>query len=148
MKRITIHCSATPVTMAVDANVIRRWHLARGWSDIGYHWVVNRDGRIEAGRSMQRTGAHVRGHNHHNIGVCLVGGVSQQFTPENNFTKAQWDALAQLIVVLSHCYNIPFAHIRGHRDYDAAKACPCFDVGDFINARFHPTKRQPEINPS
>ena len=55
---IFIHCSATPPSMDISADDIRDWHLARGWSDIGYHAVIKRDGTIEAGRSEDRAGAH------------------------------------------------------------------------------------------
>ncbi|MGR5266305.1 N-acetylmuramoyl-L-alanine amidase [Vibrio astriarenae] len=133
MKRITIHCTATPATMLVTADKIRQWHLARGWSDIGYHWVISRDGKVETGRSMQRTGAHVRGHNRDNIGICLVGGVSKEFEPEDNFTPEQFKALATLIHTLRHCYDIALDKVQGHHFYHPHKACPCFDVNAFLN---------------
>jgi hypothetical protein len=54
---------------------IRRWHVQqRGWRDIGYHWVIDRDGAVAPGRKETEVGAHVEGHNRGTIGICLLGG--------------------------------------------------------------------------
>ena len=68
---IIVHCSATPAGRDNSAADIRRWHRQRGFSDIGYHFVVRLDGTIEAGRPLELPGAHCRGHNLRSIGVCL-----------------------------------------------------------------------------
>lgn len=130
LKYITIHCSATSPEQNIAASHIRSWHQAKGWRDIGYHWVITRDGELQAGRPMAQQGAHVRGHNKSNIGICLIGGVNTQQQPECNYTEAQWCTLRQLIKHLQHRYPIADAHILGHRDWPTGqhKACPCFDV--------------------
>lgn len=126
---LTIHCSATPPSSKCDINTIRRWHVEdNGWSDIGYHYVIERDGSIKEGRPLSRTGAHTYGHNKDNIGICLVGGVDSQMKPEDNFTNVQWDALRYLISYLASIYGIKEENIKGHRDWGANKACPSFDV--------------------
>lgn len=128
-KYLTIHCSATQPDAKVNAAVIRDWHVnGNGWSDIGYHYVINRDGSIEKGRPINRQGAHTYGHNKDNIGVCLVGGVDSDLNPEDNFTDVQWDALRYMISYLAGLYGIKEENIKGHRDWGAKKACPSFDV--------------------
>ena len=122
---IFIHCSATMPHVDIGAEDIRAWHKARGWRDIGYHWVIRRDGTVEAGRHEAVIGAHVRAHNRNSIGVCLVGGIGEDQSPEPNYTEEQWDELEGLVRELMDRY--PQASVRGHNEV-SAKACPCFDV--------------------
>ena len=127
---IVLHCSATPGTLDIGAAEIRQWHIAKGWDDIGYAWVIRRDGAIEPGRPENQVGSHVKGHNAISLGVCLVGGVDARQRPENNFTPAQWASLKQLLSELQARY--PRAVILGHRDFQGvAKACPCFNAIDW-----------------
>lgn len=124
---IVVHCSATPPNIDIGAAEIREWHQGRGWRDIGYHFVIRRDGTIERGRPLEQPGAHVARHNANSIGICMVGGVSKLQDPEPNYTDAQWAMLYAVVValVLRH----PNARVMGHRDFPGvAKACPCFDV--------------------
>ncbi|OSM00194.1 putative N-acetylmuramoyl-L-alanine amidase [Magnetofaba australis IT-1] len=117
---VVIHCSATPNGRSHEVNEIRRWHMfERGWSDIGYHFVITVDGRIQAGRPMERPGAHARGCNQHSIGVCMVG--------EDAFSKAQERALSQLLSDLEAQLPDEFA-VVGHRQLNPHKSCPGFDV--------------------
>jgi N-acetylmuramoyl-L-alanine amidase len=126
---IAIHCSATRPSQDIGAADIRRWHKAQGWRDIGYHFVIRRNGKIEKGRAIDAVGAHVAGFNSSSVGVCMVGGVNQADyrKPENNFTAAQWASMKKLVADLSARY--PKARVRGHRDFPrVAKACPSFDA--------------------
>lgn len=127
---LIVHCSATPPAMDIGAKEIREWHIkGNGWKDIGYHFIIRRDGRIEDGRPVAQAGAHVAGKNAHSIGVCLVGGVDTAKRPEANFTTAQWSALARLMRTLKAQH--PKATIHGHNEF-AAKACPSFNVQDWL----------------
>ena len=125
---IVVHCAATPETMDIGVEEIRQWHRQKGWLDVGYHYVIRRDGTIENGRPRGAPGAHARGFNHISLGICLIGGVeSDKKTPESNYTHAQWDALGSLVADLHEMY--PDAKILGHRDLPHVnKACPSFDV--------------------
>lgn len=129
-KYLVIHCSATRAIQAeIDANTIRKWHKGQGWADIGYHFVIKRDGTLESGRPLDQVGAHVANHNSYSVGICLVGGLANAapFKPENNFTKMQWITLRQLLKELLQKY--PDAKVLGHRDFPkVAKVCPCFDA--------------------
>lgn len=125
VSRLIIHCSATPPSMDIGADTINKWHTDKGWSAIGYHYVIKRDGVIENGRDVNNIGAHVKGHNTGSIGVCLIGGVDKNNKAEANFTDAQWETLA--IVCKSFKKQLNYVTIHGHNEY-AAKACPSFDV--------------------
>jgi N-acetyl-anhydromuramyl-L-alanine amidase AmpD len=120
---IVIHCSDTPVEMDIGAEEIRRWHTQeRGWSDIGYHYVIRRSGLIEKGRDEDAVGSHVRGFNSNSIGVCMVGGRYGN----NNFTSEQFKSLSSLVKILTEKY--PDCEVLGHKDLAIGKDCPSFDV--------------------
>lgn len=125
---IIIHCSATPEGKDYTVQDIRRWHKQQGWSDIGYHYVIYRNGHVEPGRDVDIAGAHCEGHNAHSIGVCYIGGVSKDGkTAKDTRTLAQKAALLSLLTDLKAMYTN--ARIVGHRDYDTkGKACPSFDA--------------------
>lgn len=125
---IVIHCSATPPDMDIGVKEIRAMHRQRGFVDIGYHLVIRRDGTVEAGRPLDVIGAHVAGHNHNSVAISLVGGV-ERGSPKgvDNFTPAQWTALAEQVRALKLAY--PKAGVQGHRDFPGvAKDCPCFNA--------------------
>lgn len=120
------HCAATPEGKDFTVEDIDRWHKDRGWSGIGYHFVVYRDGTIHAGRSNERTGAHVGGHNTGTIGLCYIGGVAADGkTAKDTRTPQQRRAMRALTIDIAKDPRI--TRISGHNEY-AAKACPSFDV--------------------
>ncbi len=126
INEIIVHCSATPAGREVTVEQMRHWHVAgRGWRDIGYHYIVHLDGKIDVGRPVEQVGAHCRGHNRHSIGVCYIGGLGANGKPADTRTNAQREALSLLIHSLRQQY--PGAIVHGHREF-AAKACPCFDA--------------------
>lgn len=127
IKRIVIHCSATPPSLDVGAKEIDEWHKKRGFARIGYNAVIRRIGEIEQGREEGEELAHARGYNKGSLAICLVGGVNDEGTPKANFTAAQWRALRQWID--ERRARIPNAELLGHRDLPGVlKDCPCFDV--------------------
>lgn len=138
-KYLVIHCSATRPSMDVGVKDIRQWHLAQGWTDVGYHYVIRRDGTVQKGRSESEVGAHVANYNASSIGICMVGGVNQKDfrLPENNFTKEQFASLRDLLAVLLRKY--PSAGVLGHRDFPkVAKACPSFDAREWARKNGFP----------
>lgn len=135
---IVIHCSATPAAMDIGAKEIDRWHRAKGWFKIGYHFVIRRDGSIEYGRELSEVGAHAYGVNDRSIGICMVGGVAEDGkTAQNNFTQAQWTALEKLASELEP--QFPHAKLVGHRDVTPGRDCPCFDVAAWNKNRLQNT---------
>lgn len=124
--KIIVHCSATAAGKDFSAADIDRWHRARGFRSIGYHYVVRLDGSVERGRGEAEIGAHCLGQNGNSIGVCYIGGLAADGkTPTDTRTPAQKRALRELIASLKMRY--PSASVHGHREF-AAKACPCFDA--------------------
>ena len=128
---IIVHCTATPEGEDFTVDQIRKMHLARGFSDIGYHYVIYRDGSVHVGRSEAVAGAHTTGHNTRSISVCYVGGCPARSDKawmnkgKDTRTQAQRVALVKLLKELRRKY--PKAKIYGHRDF-ANKACPSFDA--------------------
>ena len=134
LNEIIVHTSATRPnwyegkTAQEKVNEIRRWHVQdNGWSDIGYHYVIDRDGTVVTGRPIERVGAHVSGRNTNSVGICLIGGHGgsefDSFT--DHYTKNQEVALRKLIADLKAKHSIKT--VSGHNQH-AAKACPCFNV--------------------
>jgi N-acetylmuramoyl-L-alanine amidase len=125
LTRIILHCTATPDGRHVDVDTIRSWHKKRGWSDIGYHYVIYLDGSVHAGRDVAKAGAHVSGHNADTIGVVYVGGTDAGGKAKDTMNDAQQTAFVNLVKHLRDQYGPLTLH--GHNEY-AAKACPSFNV--------------------
>lgn len=124
---IVLHCTCTRLSQHVTVDDIDRWHKARGWEKIGYHWYVDRDGNIFPGREEYYAGAHVRHYNQHAIGVCYEGGVDEKGRYADTRTPAQKAKLYFLLKDLKESY--PNAKIVGHRDFpNVHKECPCLDA--------------------
>lgn len=117
-----IHCSATPNDRDIGAAEIKIWHTeGNGWRDIGYHFVIRRDGTLELGRPLEQVGAHVAGKNTRSIGICLIG--------DDQFTEAQFRTLTNLLLVLKIFF--PSMKVSGHNDWTNAKTCPNFNVKEW-----------------
>lgn len=139
-KRIVIHCSDSYWGSAVE---VRQWHLDRGWSDIGYQYVIDNgkiksnyyldcmNGSVEVGRPIDgdmiveqgEQGAHAYGYNSDSIGVCLIG--------KERFTPAQMAALFDLVSDLMVKFEIEPENVVGHYELDPKKTCPNIDMGAF-----------------
>tara|TARA_Y100000401_G_scaffold117424_2_gene126196 strand:+ start:17018 stop:17440 length:423 start_codon:yes stop_codon:yes gene_type:complete len=121
---IVIHCAATPDDRDVTAADIKRWHVEdNGWDDIGYHFVIRRNGLVEAGRDIKMSGAHARAVNGRSVGICLIG--------TREFDIRQWNALKDTIIMLLKLY--PDSKVIGHSDVEPAKPhCPGFNVANWF----------------
>lgn len=127
IKEIIVHCTATPEGRIETVESVRNMHKARGFSDIGYHYLIGLNGERWEGRNVNLIGAHCEGHNSNSIGVCYVGGVDKKMQAKDTRTEKQKDALVALLKDLRKLY--PKAKIYGHRDFDKkGKACPSFDA--------------------
>jgi hypothetical protein len=135
---IFVHCAATRPDWLADQSAqaklieIDRWHRDRGFDGFGYHYLIDRDGKVVAGRPLAKIGAHVRGHNAKSVGICLVGGFGSDAGDafSKNFTPAQDMALRALIDTLQE--EFPGAKVRGHNEV-ANKACPGFNVQQWFS---------------
>lgn len=124
MNKIVVHCSDSPHGRGDDAQTIHRWHLERGWSGIGYHFVITESGEIQNGRPLYWQGAHVNGHNRNTIGICLIG--------RESFTDAQFVSLGNLTKGLMATYKLEKKDVVGHGELDKGKTCPNFSVRKFM----------------
>ena len=129
--KIVIHCSATPEGTDVKAATIAKWHKQRGFKSIGYHYVIDLDGTIEKGRPLEKAGAHCEGVNESSIGICYIGGLGTDGKPKDTMTAEQNDALMMLLMALRE--QFPDIKIYGHNELNPAKACPCFDVQEWLS---------------
>lgn len=131
VKKIVVHCSDSEFGSKAR---LKRWHLQKGWSDIGYHFVINngyeykgdeknskiQDGFIEVGRDLKTAGAHVKGFNSSTLGVCLIG--------RRSFSEAQLRALKVLLNGLLEEFGLSTSDILGHYELDSKKSCPNLDM--------------------
>ncbi|MEW5952620.1 MAG: N-acetylmuramoyl-L-alanine amidase [Bacillota bacterium] len=113
---IILHHTASSKTKTVEQ--LRREHLARGWRDIGYHYLVDYTGGVHAGRPPNEPGAHAQGWNSKAIGVATIGDISEYPMGED-----QRGALVQLVRHLMDEHGIPAANVLYHRDVGAT-SCP------------------------
>ncbi len=143
IKRIVIHCTATREGQAVSAATIKSWHLKQGWSDIGYHYVIGLDGRVEKGRADNVVGSHVRGWNTGSLAIVYVGGLDKDAKAKDTRSAGQKKAMKELITRLRAEHNN--APVYGHRDlspdkdgdgiverHEWLKDCPCFDAPSWV----------------
>lgn len=139
---IVIHCSATREGKEYSVDDIRKMHKARGFSDVGYHFIISLDGKIQQARPLCIKGAHVRGHNTNSIGVCYIGGLDDNGGAKDTRTDQQKAALERLLSSLLVVYP-SVKKILGHRDlspdldgdgvvesHEWMKQCPCFNAID------------------
>ena len=151
INQLIIHCLATRPDWMTHSTVedkvkeVRRWHTDdRGWTDIGYHYLIDRDGKVAMGRPDNVVGAHVKGHNRHSLGICLVGGRGSEQKDKflDHYTPQQEQALENIIEQLTAEYGIdvvPDETVIGHYEaknehgeYYVKKACPGFSVARWL----------------
>jgi len=128
INRIFIHVSDSPDTLDIGTKEITRWHSdpppkGNGWSDIGYHGVVRRNGVLELGRPISKIGSHAKGHNSDSIGLCWVG----RTVP----TAVQYQSLLNATRLLMAVYGIKADQVLGHKEVDPGKSCPNLDMVKF-----------------
>ena len=136
IEKIFIHHSASNFG---NAKLINLWHRERGFTEIGYHFVVlngfpNAEsykkkiiytdliGEIERGRNLEKVGSHVAGHNNNSIGVCLIHN-------DKPYSEIQIERYRLLVASLALHFKIPIENIQGHYEVDKAKPlCPSLDM--------------------
>lgn len=123
IKQIILHCSDTETG---NAESIRKYHIeVKKWADIGYHYVIDRDGKIETGRAIEKIGAHCEGCNSDSIGICLIG--------KTQFEDEQTESLLTLIFRLRERFgNVKiFGHYEKPSAKKQGKTCPNIDMDKF-----------------
>ena len=110
-----------------NVDCCRRWHTlpkphGNGWSDIGYHFVITKDGVVHACRPLWKKGAHEPKMNANSVGIC--------FTGDTQFTDAQYKGLAKLLKNLMKKYGFGIESVHGHYEF-STKTCPNYNVDKF-----------------
>lgn len=119
-KYITIHTSDGTGQTVCDYHIM---HIKQdGFMGIGYHFFIDKEGKIYPGTPINKKGTHVSNNNSGNIGICFEG-----LKEEPN--EKQSKSLTALIYCLMEYYSIPYSNVKGHRDWNnTKKTCPNFDV--------------------
>lgn len=128
INRIVVHYTATYADRALTISEVERWHVARGFKEIGYHFLVHQDGRIDRGRDVTKVGAHVKGHNVGSIGIAFVGGLyASTGANKGHDTRTPQQKAALLDLLKRLIAEHPVDDICGHKDLQPTQ-CPAFDV--------------------
>lgn len=144
MSSIVIHATDTFSNKNIGAEEIDsiQRKLGAANNEIGYHYVIRRDGRLQRGRDLKKEGDHcsVGNYDQTSIGVVMVGGINSPSTEQifqrssSSFTRAQYDTLEMLIDTF---YNhVPGGEIFGHNDLDPEELDPYFDVQEYVVSLF------------
>jgi len=125
---IVVHCSDSPHPTHDNIETIRKWHVEeRGWADIGYHFVITKDGVVHKGRPIHIPGAHVKGHNKNSIGICLTG--------QHHFSNEQLDSLKLLCEDLIVNFGLEPFDVVPHNVLDKSKTCPNFNINFIVGEK-------------
>jgi len=127
INHIVLHTTASNITATADS--INRYHKkVLKWRSPGYHFIIERDGKVVDNWPIEKTTNGVKGHNHDSIHISYIGGIDAKGKPTDNRTKEQKQAMAELVTKLTN--KFPNAKVLGHRDFpNVNKACPCFGAG-------------------
>lgn len=134
---ITIHHDGMEPFFASDQrgtawrlDLIRRAHREKGWGDIGYHFAVDREGRIWQGRQLNWQGAHVKDHNEGNLGVVALGNFDRQMP-----TSPQLASLNKCVSWLMKRYHVSMSNVHTHQEWRGARtACPGVNLQRYMVA--------------
>jgi N-acetyl-anhydromuramyl-L-alanine amidase AmpD len=120
---LVIHHAAAVTTL----EEIDRWHLARGWRGVGYHYVIESDGRLRLGRREHEVGAHARGRNQDTIGICVA------VDARDGIPSEAWDQLVTLTRDLVRRYALTVDDVIPHFAVSDT-LCPAFPIADLHEA--------------
>lgn len=129
IKYIAIHCTATPQTTTIES-IKNYWKNNLGWKNAGYHIIVKPDGSAVELMPIDKISNGVKGFNSVSINISYIGGVDIKNNPLDNRTDAQKATLLTLVKRYKEMF--PNAIVQGHRDFGANKACPSFDVKEWL----------------
>ena len=127
--QIVIHHTGNAVDDDLSAAEIDASHKGQGWTCIGYHYVIRKDGTVEQGRPHWTIGAHASGENYHTIGIHICGNFEI-----GEPTNAQIESTAMLLANLCTDYGLTIDrdHIVGHREL-MSTACPGRNLYEMID---------------
>lgn len=118
---LAIHNSDSDYPWHDNYESIYQWHVVENkWSDVGYHFLILKSGRIIRCRPVEKIGAHVFGYNKNSIGICLTG--------KTKFSSEQFESLNELVKELIAEFGLEKIDVLGHYELDSNKTCPNFNV--------------------
>lgn len=128
IKKLVVHTSDSPDNVDIGVAEVRSWHVEKppkgnGWSDVGYHYIIRRDGKVETGRKEETVGSHVQGHNEDSIGICWIG---RQYIGHNQYLSLVFE-----IKKLLKKYSLSADDVYGHCELFSGKTCPNIDMDQF-----------------
>ena len=127
---IIIHGSLTKPNDDDGVEFMRSLHMRQGCVDVGYHYVIRRNGITELGRPIHAIGNHSKGRDHDSIGICLIGGGNVKREAKSpDYTSSQMTSLSLLVCTLVRIY--PEADVCGHNRTDTSSLCPVFNIADW-----------------
>lgn len=144
INEIILHCSATKESQYVTIDDIRRWHKQKGYTDIGYNWVIDRNGYLCKGRDINQVPAHCLGHNKNSIGICYIGGLDSKGKSKDTRTDEQKKTMYQIVRELMNTYKLTLEQVHCHNEY-AVKDCPCFKIEQFRQEYIDWEKNQQDL---
>ena len=125
INEIIIHCADTKTSQSFDIDDVRDWHLARGFSDVGYHYVIDLAGAVWYGRPLEQYGAHCKGKNIKSIGICFMGGLNPNGSKWDGPTDEQ---IKQFRLLKDELFTkFGSLKVSPHSKY-SSKSCPNFDI--------------------
>lgn len=110
-----------------------QYRRGNGWSDIGYHYILDPSGKIWQGRTESRVGSHTQGYNSRSLGACWIGGSKRTdvgLVEEDNRTQEQLVKMRNFDIRMIQKY--PHIKLAGHRQFTDKKYCPSFDPVDWF----------------
>lgn len=124
VSKVFIHCSDSDRYYHDNIETIRKWHVQdNGWSDVGYHFFITKDGYIHTGRDIKKIPSAQKGHNTGSIAICLSG--------RNEFTEKQFESLRKFCKEIKQAYDNKIT-FHGHCEV-SGKTCPVFDYKEELN---------------
>lgn len=151
---VVVHWTANFIDQDISAEDIDRVHTARGFDGIGYHYVILRDGSLQRGRSINRSGSHALRRNTHSIGIAFVGGINltsaeasrlggyqavannSRYSSAESLTDAQFQTFDMFMDSFFRVF--PYGQSFGHMDTDPnRKLDPGFDVPEYCRTKFN-----------
>ncbi len=139
INKILVHCTDTPDGSPVSVNQVRDWHIKRGFSDIGYHYLIGIYGEIFHGRPEDQEGAHCEdnGGNHGSIAICLVGRLE--------YSVSQITSLTTLVLEIMANYGLTPTDVYCHYEFDdKGKTCPTFSA-NMLRALISASKKKDPV---
>lgn len=126
VERVFLHCSASDDDSLVGeelVKIVRDWHRARGFSDVGYHFLIDKQGEVLPGRDPEKTPAAQKGHNDGTVAICVHG--------LEEFPQPMLGACRELCRSINEAW-LGRVTFHGHREV-SAKSCPVFDYRELLS---------------